>query len=96
MSEEQVEQKARKWRALQARRYLGSAKTGGIVDTGKQSLPPEHLRKIIRDHGDMSNRKYRQDKRVHLGALKVTCTSCACRGFSMLTFPIHSTFRTPF
>jgi pre-mRNA-processing factor 8 len=35
-----------------------------------QDLPPEHVRKIIKDHGDMSNRKFRNDKRVHLGALK--------------------------
>lgn len=30
----------------------------------------EHVRKIIRDHGDMTNRKFRHDKRVYLGALK--------------------------
>lgn len=30
----------------------------------------EHVRKIIRDHGDMTSRKYRHDKRVYLGALK--------------------------
>ena len=30
----------------------------------------EHVRKIIRDHGDMSSRKFRHDKRVYLGALK--------------------------
>ena len=35
-----------------------------------QDMPPEHIRKIIRDHGDMSSRKYRHDKRVYLGALK--------------------------
>jgi len=35
-----------------------------------QDLPPEHVRKIIKDHGDMSNRKFRNDKRVHLGAFK--------------------------
>ena len=33
-------------------------------------MPPEHIRKIIKDHGDMSNRKFRHDKRVYLGALK--------------------------
>ena len=33
-------------------------------------IPPEALRKIIKDHGDMSSKKYRQDKRVYLGALK--------------------------
>jgi pre-mRNA-processing factor 8 len=33
-------------------------------------MPAEHVRKIIKDHGDMSNRKFRNDKRVHLGALK--------------------------
>ena len=33
-------------------------------------MPPEHVRKIIRDHGDMSAKKFRHDKRVYLGALK--------------------------
>lgn len=33
-------------------------------------LPPEHLRKLLKDRGDMSNRKFRSDKRVHLGALR--------------------------
>lgn len=28
------------------------------------------MRKIMKDHGDMSSRKFRNDKRVHLGALK--------------------------
>ena len=35
-----------------------------------QDLPPEHVRKIIKDHGDMSNRKFGNNKWVHLGALK--------------------------
>ena len=58
---------------------------GGGVDFGKavscgstsmvkgshvQDMPPEYIRKVIKDHGDMSNRKFRNDKRVHLGALK--------------------------
>ena len=33
-------------------------------------MPPEHVRKIIKDHKDMSNCKFRSGKRVHLGALK--------------------------
>ena len=28
------------------------------------------MRKIVKDHGDMSSRKFRHDKRVYLGALK--------------------------
>ena len=70
---------------MQKKRY-GEKRKGGFVDMGKQvrrsyiafasiftvfqDLPPEHVRKIIKDHGDMSNRKWRNDKRVHLGALK--------------------------
>ncbi|KAG6377655.1 hypothetical protein JVT61DRAFT_14418 [Boletus reticuloceps] len=34
---------------------------------GKQNLPPKHVRKFIKDHGDMSNRN---NKCVHLGALR--------------------------
>jgi len=33
-------------------------------------MPPEHIRKIVRDHGDMSAKKFQQEKRVYLGALK--------------------------
>ena len=33
-------------------------------------MPPEHLRKIVKDHGDMSAKKFRHDKRIYLGALK--------------------------
>ena len=33
-------------------------------------MPPEHVRKIVKDHGDMTSKKFRHDKRVYLGALK--------------------------
>ena len=37
----------------------------------KEQMPPEHVRKIIKDHGDMaSNKKYQTDSRAYLGALK--------------------------
>ncbi|PWN94126.1 putative PRP8-U5 snRNP protein, pre-mRNA splicing factor [Acaromyces ingoldii] len=70
MTEDQLKAKARKWQQAQSRRFGDRRGKTAFVDTGKQELPPEHVRKIIKDHGDMSNRKYRNDKRVHLGALK--------------------------
>ncbi len=33
-------------------------------------MPREHLAKIMTDHGDMSSKKFRHDKRAYLGALK--------------------------
>ena len=33
-------------------------------------MPAEHVRKIVKDHGDMTSKKFRHDKRVYLGALK--------------------------
>ena len=33
-------------------------------------MPPEHLRKIVRDIGDVSQRKFNSEKRSYLGALK--------------------------
>ena len=69
LSEEKLQEKARKWQQLQAKRYAEKRKFG-FVDAQKEDMPPEHIRKIIRDHGDMSSRKYRHDKRVYLGALK--------------------------
>ncbi|KAK6011900.1 PRO8NT domain protein [Ostertagia ostertagi] len=54
---------------LEEKRYAEKRKFG-VVDTQKEEMPPEHVRKIIRDHGDMTSRKFRHDKRVYLGALK--------------------------
>ncbi|CEM02373.1 unnamed protein product [Vitrella brassicaformis CCMP3155] len=67
--EEQLDEKARKWQQLNAKRY-GDKRRFGYSEQQKEAMPPEHLRKIIKDHGDMSSRKYRHDKRVYLGALK--------------------------
>lgn len=36
----------------------------------KDAMPPEHIRKILTDHGDMTSKRYSSDKRVYLGALK--------------------------
>lgn len=57
---------AQKWQQLQNKRFSEKRKFG-FVDAQKEDMPPEHIRKIIRDHGDMSSRKYRHDKRVYLG-----------------------------
>lgn len=69
MTEEKLQEKAQKWHQLQSKRYAEKRKFG-FVDAQKEDMPPEHIRKIIRDHGDMTSRKYRHDKRVYLGALK--------------------------
>ncbi|XP_050232754.1 pre-mRNA-processing-splicing factor 8A isoform X1 [Mercurialis annua] len=68
-AEARLEEKARKWQQLNTKRYSDKRKFG-FVETQKEDMPPEHARKIIRDHGDMSSKKYRHDKRVYLGALK--------------------------
>ena len=57
---------ARKWQLLQSKRYSDKQKFG-FIDAQKEDMPPEHVRKIVHDHGDMSNRKFRHDKRVYLG-----------------------------
>nr|CAD7196881.1 unnamed protein product [Timema douglasi] len=69
ITEEKLQEKAQKWQQLQSKRFSEKRKFG-FVDAQKEDMPPEHIRKIIRDHGDMSSRKYRHDKRVYLGALK--------------------------
>ncbi|KAJ8774470.1 hypothetical protein K2173_016916 [Erythroxylum novogranatense] len=68
-AEARLEEKARKWQQLNTKRYSDKRKFG-FVETQKEDMPPEHVRKIIRDHGDMSTKKFRHDKRVYLGALK--------------------------
>jgi pre-mRNA-processing factor 8 len=67
--EEMLEQKARKWQQLNSKRY-GEKRKFGFVESVKDDMPAEHVRKIIKDHGDMTSKKFRHDKRVYLGALK--------------------------
>jgi pre-mRNA-processing factor 8 len=62
-------EKTRAWRALNTKRYSDKRKVGAS-DPVKEDMPAQHVRKLIKDHGDMSSKKFRNDKRVYLGALK--------------------------
>lgn len=72
-TKEQLEAKKRDWLQHQKLRFRASTSTtkkGGIVKPQKSQMPPEHLRKIMFDHGDLSSKKVASDKRSHLGSLK--------------------------
>ncbi|KAI9882764.1 MAG: Pre-mRNA-processing-splicing factor 8 [Watsoniomyces obsoletus] len=62
-------QKKTEWLRTQRNRF-GERKKGGFVETQKADMPREHLRKIVRDIGDVSQKKFSNDKRSYLGALK--------------------------
>ncbi|KAK4999230.1 pre-mRNA-splicing factor 8, partial [Cryomyces antarcticus] len=62
-------QKKKEWLRLQRQRF-GEKRKGGFVETQKADMPPEHLRKIVKDIGDVSQKKFSSDKRSYLGALK--------------------------
>ena len=67
--EEKLEKKQIRWQKINNKKY-NEKRTFGFVDPNKTEMPPEHLRKIMRDPGDLSARKFQTDKRVYLGALK--------------------------
>ncbi|KAF7955870.1 hypothetical protein EAE96_004792 [Botrytis aclada] len=62
-------QKKKDWLRTQRNRF-GEKRKGGFVETQKADMPPEHLRKIVKDIGDVSQKKFSSDKRSYLGALK--------------------------
>lgn len=62
-------QKKKEWLRAQHNRF-GEKRKGGFVETQKADMPPEHLRKIVKDIGDVSQKKFSSDKRSYLGALK--------------------------
>jgi len=62
-------QKKKEWLRAQRNRF-GEKRKGGFVETQKAAMPPEHLRKIVKDIGDVSQKKFSSDKRSYLGALK--------------------------
>ena len=51
---------------LQSKRYSEKRKFG-FVEAQKEDMPPEHIHKTIRDHGDTTHKKFCNDKRVYLG-----------------------------
>ena len=68
---EVIAERSRAWAKTNTKRYSKKRGKGqGQVDALKEEMPAEHVRKIIRDHGDMSSNKFRHDKRIYLGALK--------------------------
>lgn len=54
---------------MQAKRY-SHRKMNTFSAPTKELLPPDFLRKILQDHGDMSSKRYQSEKRLYLGALK--------------------------
>lgn len=46
-AEARLEEKARKWMQLNSKRY-GDKRKFGFVEAQKEDMPPEHVRKIIR------------------------------------------------
>ncbi|KXN66800.1 pre-mRNA-processing-splicing factor 8 [Conidiobolus coronatus NRRL 28638] len=69
INHQKLQEKAKRWQQMNARKY-GDNKKMGIAEHQKEAMPAEHIRKIIKDHGDMSSKKFRNDKRIYLGALK--------------------------
>ncbi|KAK6453849.1 NUC071 domain-containing protein [Scheffersomyces xylosifermentans] len=70
---EDLEVRKRRWLQLQKNRYkkISTKHTPGTtIQPQKPEMPPEHLRKIMIDHGDLSSKKVASDKRAHLGSLK--------------------------
>ena len=67
--EQYLQEKARKWQQINNKRYSTKKKFQSQY-VHKDEMPPDHVRKLIRDHGDMSSKKFKSDKRVYLGALK--------------------------
>ena len=65
-----LSEKAKRWRKVCSRRFKKQNRSQRQRHEFKEEIPPEVIRKIIKDHGDMSGKKFKHDKRVYLGALK--------------------------
>ena len=62
------------------------------LQTQKSDMPPEHLRKIVKDIGDVSQKKFSADKRAYLGSLKYMVST----HYPPLSFPVHSCMKMEF
>ena len=61
--------KKKEWVSRQRQRF-GLKRRTAQGESAKDEMPPEHLRKIVRDIGDVSQKKFTSEKRSYLGALK--------------------------
>ena len=67
----QLDERVREWRSVNARRYaVVSDSRTTLATLGKQEAPAEYLRKIVKDRGDMSDPKYRDQRRLFVGAMR--------------------------
>ena len=64
-----LDAKAARWHKLTTQKY-STKHSFNHNPPPKQPFPPEHLRLLVHSHGDLSEKKYKADKRVYLGALK--------------------------
>lgn len=76
LTEEELSTRKANWLRTQKNRFkkasVGVARKGtsGVSLPQSSEMPPEHLRKIMIDHSDLSSKKVAVDKRAHLGSLK--------------------------
>ena len=61
--DEALKTRARKWQQKRVKKFKQETK-GRLVSMQNSDMP------VVKDHGDMSSRKFRNDKRIYLGALK--------------------------
>ncbi|TQD90224.1 hypothetical protein C1H46_024252 [Malus baccata] len=57
-----LNERAQTWQKLNSNRY-GVKRKFGYLEAQKEDMPPEHARKVIKDRGDMSSKRFRHDKR---------------------------------
>ena len=55
-----LQEKSKRWVHFHNQKFREKRKVG-YVDPNKPDMPPEHLRKIIKDHGDLSAKKFQTD-----------------------------------
>lgn len=67
-----LDDRKKKWLEFQKHRFGAKDKItrATFVHSARVEMPPEVLRKIINDQGDLSSRKFNYEKRSILGALK--------------------------
>lgn len=63
--------RAKRWMNLQKERFTEKkVQKGTFVHDVKSEMPPEHIRKIMNNQGDLSTKSFNKEKRAMLGALK--------------------------
>ena len=67
---EELDRNASRWKKMNAKRHEEKKRYGAVAGNDKEEMSASSIRQAVKVHGDMTNKRFKNEKRVFLGALR--------------------------